>query len=94
MSATNENPPEVRGPSLGSVVAYRHHQEGTGQERFRMGVVVGPLVVDPVTTQSWIGVRIPRSSGDNQPDLIAVSTIVSARSPGQQDDERPSRRTP
>jgi hypothetical protein len=52
-----------------------------------MGVVVGPLVVDPMTTESWIGVRIPRASGENMPDLIAVSTIVSARSPGEQEDE-------
>lgn len=86
MSPTNENPAEVRGPSRGSVVAYRHHQEETGLERFRMGVVVGPLVADPMTTESWIGVRIPRTSGDNLPDLIAVSTIVSARPPGEQDD--------
>lgn len=85
--ATNENPPEVSGPSFGSVVAYRHHQEETGQERFRMGVVVGPLVTDPMTTESWIGVRIPRATGDNLPDLIAVSTIVSARPPGAQSDK-------
>lgn len=87
MSAMNENPPDVRGPSLGSVVAYRHHQQETGQERFRMGVVVGPLLVDPMTTESWIGVRIPRSTGNNLPDLIAVSTIVSARRPGERDEQ-------
>lgn len=86
MSATNENPPEVRGPSFGAVVAYRHHQEETGHERFRMGVVVGPLVVDPMTTESWIGVRIPRATGDNLPDFIPVSTIVSARPPGEHRD--------
>jgi hypothetical protein len=65
-------------------VAYRHHVEKSGQERYRMGVVVGPLVVDPMTTESWIGVRVPRTSGENLPDLIAVSAIVSARPPGEQ----------
>jgi hypothetical protein len=49
-----------------------------------MGVVVGPLVVDPMTTESWIGVRVPRTSGENLPDLIPVSAIVSARPPGEQ----------
>lgn len=86
MSAANENPPEVRGPSLGSVVAYRHHLGATGEERFRMGVVVGPLLVDPITTESWIGVRVPRTTGDHLPDLIAVSAIVSAR-PGTPDEQ-------
>ncbi len=74
-------PDEVsRAPVRGSVVVYQHSQDD--QDRFRIGVVVGPVVPDPMTGDLSVGVRLARhGTSGSAVDLVDVAAIVDASPP-------------
>ena len=74
-------PEEVsQAPLPGSVVVYQHSQDD--QDRFRIGVVVGPVVPDPMTGDLSVGVRLARQGEAGAAvDFIEVAAIVDASPP-------------
>ncbi|MBE1472194.1 hypothetical protein [Actinophytocola algeriensis] len=75
-----------RGPLRGSVVVYQHSQDD--QDRFRIGVVVGPVVPEPMTGDLWVGVRLSQhATAGSAVDFIDVAAIVDTSPP----DDGPSR---
>ena len=74
MSATDA------GPIRGSMVTFLlRDQHG---ERFRVGEVVGPLEPDPVTGETWVGVRMSESRLRHTMSLIPLATILNVTPPG------------
>lgn len=76
-----------RGPMRGSVVVYQHRRDDD-QDRFRIAVVVGPVVPEPMTGDLWVGVRLSQHpTAGAAVDLVAVASIVDTSPP----DEEPTR---
>jgi hypothetical protein len=62
-------------------VVYRHGRDDD-QDAFRIGVVVGPAVAEPMTGDLWVGVRLTRHAvGDSAVDFIDVASIVDTSPP-------------
>ena len=77
----------ARGPLHGSVVVYQHGDDD--QDRFRIGVVVGPVVPEPMTGDLWVGVRLSQHATTGSVlDFIDVASIVDTSPP----DEDPAQR--
>jgi len=68
------------GPVRGSMVTFLLRDEHG--ERFRVGEVVGPLELDPVTGESWVGVRMSEARRRHTVSLIPLATILNVTPPG------------
>jgi hypothetical protein len=51
-------------------------------ERFRVGEVVGPLEQDPVTGETWVGVRMSSGRRQQVVSLIPMATVLNVTPPG------------
>ncbi len=71
---------EKTGPARGSMVTFLLRDEHG--ERFRVGEVVGPFEQDPVTGETWIGVRMSDGRRQHTLSLIPVATILNITPPG------------
>ena len=80
MPEPHRESPAVRAPEHGSTVVYRHEERGD-EARYRLAVVVGPVVPEPATGNLWVGVRLPRPGRDNLTDLILVASIIDVQPP-------------
>jgi hypothetical protein len=63
------------------MVVYRHGRDDD-EEAFRIGVVVGPAVAEPMTGDLWVGVRLSQHAvGASAVDFIDVASIVDTSPP-------------
>jgi hypothetical protein len=63
------------------MVVYRRCPDDD-QEPFRIGVVVGPVVAEPMTGDLWVGVRLSRHAvGGSAVDFIDVAAIIDTSPP-------------
>ena len=80
MTTPDEQSEVTRGPLRGTVVVYHRSQDDQG--RFRIGVVVGPVVPEPMTGDLWVGVRLSQHvTAHSAVDFIDVAAIVDASPP-------------
>ena len=87
MTMPDEQSEVARGPLRGSVVVYRRTDDD--QDQFRIGVVVGPVVPEPMTGDLWVGVRLSQhATAGSAVDFIDVASIVDMGLP----DDGPTRR--
>lgn len=68
------------GPARGSMVTFLLRDEHG--ERFRVGEVVGPLEQDPVTGETWVGVRMSAGRRQRVVSLIPMATVLNVTPPG------------
>ncbi len=81
MTTPDEQSEVTRGPLRGSMVVYRHGRDDD-EEAFRIGVVVGPAVAEPMTGDLWVGVRLSQHAvGASAVDFIDVASIVDTSPP-------------
>ncbi|MFI7673840.1 hypothetical protein [Actinophytocola sp. NPDC049390] len=81
VSTPDERSEGTREPLRGSVVVYQRSLDDD-QERFRIGVVVGPVVPEPRTGNLWVGVRLSQHApGGPGLDFIEVDSIVDTSPP-------------
>jgi hypothetical protein len=70
-----DNMPAMHAPSRGSLVVYGDGVRHDGHDRYRIAEVNGPVVVDPITGSTWLGVRLPERS--NAYCLIDFASVVN-----------------
>lgn len=63
----------LEAPARGSLVVYVAGRRPNGQRRYRIADVTGPVVADPVSGRTWIGVSLPDVPG--RVDIVDVETI-------------------
>jgi len=66
-------------PERGSKVTFLLRDEHG--ERFRVGEVVGPVEDDPITGETWIGVRLVDGQRRSTVSLIPVATVLNVTPP-------------
>lgn len=67
------------GPTRGSKVTFLLRDEHG--ERFRVGEVVGPLELDPITGEKWVGIRMSDGRNGQTVSLIPVATVLNVTPP-------------
>jgi len=81
MPAQDNHTSGVTGPQHGSLVTFLlQDQDG---ERFRIGEVVGPLELDPVTGDAWVGVRTSHRALHQAVHLVSTTSIVHVTPPSE-----------
>jgi hypothetical protein len=66
-------------PARGSKVTFLLRDEHG--ERFRVGEVVGPVEDDPITGETWVGVRLVDGQRRSTVSLIPVATVLNVTPP-------------
>jgi hypothetical protein len=66
-------------PARGSKVTFLLRDEHG--ERFRVGEVVGPLELDPITGEKWVGIRMSDGRHGQIVSLIPLATVLNVTPP-------------
>lgn len=74
-SMSHENKPTAGAPAPGSLVMYPADHPTGESDRYRIAEVVGPVVVDPTTAGTWVGVRLP--DHPDGMDIVACASITN-----------------
>lgn len=66
-------------PATGSMVTFLLRDKDG--ERFRVGEVVGPVELDPQTSETWIGVRVWHAPPERMLNLIPLTAVLNISPP-------------
>lgn len=75
---SEENTPTML-PARGALVVYVAGRRANGQRRFRIADVTGPVVADPESGRTWVGVALPDTPG--VVDIVDCATIKNVVPP-------------
>ena len=73
-------------PLTGSMVTFLLRDKDG--ERFRVGEVIGPVEVDPQTSETWIGVRIWHATPERTLNLIPLTAVLNVSPPENENTDR------